>query len=708
MFEQIHVSSDEELLTVNTPRGLMRYNRLPYGVASAPAIAQETMERIVAGLDGVEVFIDDIFIASKDEESHLATLEKLFDRLGAAGARLNRSKCVFLQSDVRYLGHRISAAGVAPDPAKVRAVADMHAPCDTSQLKAFLGLVTYMSKFIPDQAGVCAPLYALLKKDAPFQWTDECSRAFATLKRLLSSAPTLAHYSSRAPLRLACDASSVGVGAVLSTVTPDGERPVAFASRTLTPAEANYSQLDKEALALVFGVRRFERYLLGRKFTLVTDHRPLMYILGPDKRLPTLVTVRVARWALFLAGFSYTIEFKRGVDHANADALSRLPLPHSAEDVEPDAAEVFCVRQLDAGPLFGTDVSAASRTDEVCRRAVEYARAGWPDQKDVPEDLKSLYQRRDALSVSRDCLFWGRRVVVPSELRPRVLRALHEAHPGVVRMKSLARLHVWWAGIDEDIEATVGECVACQEEQPLPSQRTTSWPTTTRPMERVSIDYAGPLANHKWVLVLVDAYSNWIEAAPIDHPNSHATIRALREWFSRLGLPDTLVSDNGSAFTSAEFNEFTTRNGIRHVRSPPFHPQSNGAAERAVRTVKTALKKADSGDLHAAISNFLLGQHATPTGEGPSPASRMMGRELTTRLQRLEQETLPDIPNTERGPVWIREYRQHGPRWSAGSAPDDGAPTAIVRRDDDGSETRRHRDQLRPRRVRRAPQRLDL
>ena len=205
---------------------------------------------------------------------------------------------------------------------------DAPEPKNVAELRSFLGLVNYYGKFLPDLATTLAPLYKLLRQTTTWRWGTQQSKAFQAVKALLQSDRVLTHYDDRQPLVLACDASPYGLGAVLSHHMADGsERPVGYASRTLSKAESNYSQLDKEALAIIFGVRKFHQYLFVRHFEIKTDHKPLTHIFQESQATPTMASGRIQRWALTLGAYDYAIQHREGKAHANADALSRLPLP---------------------------------------------------------------------------------------------------------------------------------------------------------------------------------------------------------------------------------------------------------------------------------------------------------------------------------------------------------------------------------------------
>ena len=416
-----------------------------------------------------------------------------------------------------------------------------------------------------------------------WEWTPARDKAFNESKRLLSSESLLVHFDSTVPLTLACDASAYGIGAVLAHRFPDGsERPIGYASRTLNEAERNYSQLEKEGLSLVFGIKKFYAYLFGKPFELVTDHQPLLGLLKEGRPTSPQASARIRRWSLYLSMFEYTLKFRRTTAHANADALSRLPLP-----VEPAVAVtppelVLLTEHLSNSPISADQIRMQTRKDPVLRPTLQYLEQGWPATMDKESPLYPLFLRRAELSLFEGCVLWGTRVVIPSDHREAVLTELHDSHPGMSRMKGLARMYVWWPGITTDIEITVRQCPECQSHQATPPQaplQPWSWPS--RPWSHLHLDYAGPVQG-KMYLILIDAHSKWIETFCTASATSVAVIAELRPLFAQFGLPETIVTDNGTCFVSAEFEDFLARNGIRHLTSEPYHPQSNGLAERAV------------------------------------------------------------------------------------------------------------------------------
>ena len=235
-----------KLVTINTHQGLYEFTRLPFGVASAPAIFQRAMDQVLQGIPHCICYLDDILVTGRSDAEHLANLEEVLRRLQEYGIRLKREKCRFYQAEVEYLGHLVDAQGVHTSPKKVQAVLDAPEPRNLQELRSFLGLVNYYAKFMGNLASTLHPLHDILRADKTWQWSTDCQRAFQRAKESLSQSPVLVHYDPTLPLILAADASSYGVGAVISHRLSDGsEKPVAFASRTLTSSERNYAQGEK-------------------------------------------------------------------------------------------------------------------------------------------------------------------------------------------------------------------------------------------------------------------------------------------------------------------------------------------------------------------------------------------------------------------------------------------------------------------------------
>ncbi|XP_015275073.1 PREDICTED: uncharacterized protein K02A2.6-like, partial [Gekko japonicus] len=512
-YQQLPVdAATAEAQTIATHRGAFKVHRLQFGVSVAPGIFQSFMDSLLKGIPGVQPFLDDVLIAAPDAASFATRLRTVLQRFDQAGLKVKREKCLLGVPKVEFLGFAVDAQGIHPTAEKTRAISNAPAPTSKTELQ---------------------------------------QAAFRAVKDLLVSNSVLAHFNEDLPVVLACDASPYGVGAVLGHKLPDGrEVPVAYYSRTLSAAERNYAQIDKEALAIVAGVKKFHHYLYGRPFTVLTDHKPLLGLLAPDRQTPQMTSPRVIRWSVFLAGYNYMLLHRPGKAMGHADALSRLPLPETEPDPAP-AHHIALLETLPDQPVHVKEVARRTEKDPILCRVLDWVRRGWPLASAGP-DFAAYASRKDELSAHKGCVLWGGRVVIPSPLRDRVLAALHEAHPGVVRMKALARSYVWWPGLDQDIERLVKLCQPCQAFRPAPPRAPDrAWESSHKPCK-------------------------WLEVVPVPSTSSKAAIRAMRHIFSSHGLPDTLVTDNGTAFTSSEFQDFTRYCGIRHVRHPAMRDEGMG------------------------------------------------------------------------------------------------------------------------------------
>ena len=375
---------DEEsrkYVVINTQLGLFQCNRPPFGVSSAPGIFQRTTETLLQAIPGVVVYLDDILITGRNEQEHLSNLDKVLTKLEEAGLRLNKDKCWFMQAEVVYLGHVIDRTGLHPDKGRIQAITEAPRPQNVTELKAYLGLLSYYGKFLQNLSTVLAPLHRLLRKGVKWNWSCEQERAFHQSKQLLVSAKVLAHFDPQQESVVTCDASSYGLGAVLAQRGKDGkEHPVAFASRTLMKTERNYAQVEREALAVIFGLQRFRQYLFGRDFVLVSDHKPLVGLLGENTPLPPMASARIHRWAMILSGYSYKLQYKPGRDKGNADACSRLPLqlPSTTEEEQPETIQFL--QQLESSPVLARDVRRWTEQDPILSRVQYYVHHGWPNK----------------------------------------------------------------------------------------------------------------------------------------------------------------------------------------------------------------------------------------------------------------------------------------------------------------------------------------
>ncbi|XP_076685843.1 uncharacterized protein LOC143377921 [Andrena cerasifolii] len=323
-FHQIPMHPDHRHKTAfSTIYGHYEFNRMPFGLKNAPATFQRLMDQVLTGLQGIELFVylDDIVIYASSMKEHATKFKRLMNRLRDANLYLQPDKCEFLKKEVSYLGHIIGEEGVKPDPKKIIAVKEFPTPTTVKNVKQFLGLSGYYRRFIKDFSRIARPLSNLTKKDYQFEWTYKQQKAFETLREALCKEPILQFPDFEKTFNITTDASGIAVGAVLSQGEIGKDLPVAYASRVLNDAETRYSPTERELLAIIYAVFHFRPYIYGRKFYLITDHKPLEWHQNLSNP-----TSRLVRWKIKLAEYDYKILYKPGNYNTNADVLSGNPI----------------------------------------------------------------------------------------------------------------------------------------------------------------------------------------------------------------------------------------------------------------------------------------------------------------------------------------------------------------------------------------------
>lgn len=628
----VKLHPDSQLLTTfQTPFGRFCFTRLPFGLSVSQDIFQAKMDEILDGLEGVTGIADDIGVAGDTEEKHDQNLIALMERSVKHGLVLNHSKCSIKVPSMEFFGQIYSDQGIKPDPAKIEDLADMKVPESKQELQEFLGLLTYLSPFIPNLAEKASVLRDLLKEDVTFLWEPHHAVAFENLKKTISDQSTLKYFDVNKMPIIMTDASIKGIGAALLQDDNGTTKPVAYASKTLSQTEKNYACIERELLAIVFAVQRFHTYLYGRPFRCFTDHKPLVMII--QKGL-TNAPPRLQRMLLKLQGYAIQLEYKPGKEMTLPDTLSRLPTTKRSETIDLDIRVDF-VRFT---PEKITQLRTESRNDPVLCELSEVITNGWPETiKTLPETIRPYWSMRDELSVENGIVLKGTRIVVPTSMREEILSQLHYGHLGIEKTCLRARDTVYWYNIRRDIERIVKTCQACQEE--LPSQRPEPLiphEIPNRPWEIVGTD----LFEHdgsEW-LIVADYYSKFpvIRKLPKPCPSS-VVITYTQSIFAEYGIARRVISDNGPHYDSREYRQFASDWNFQHVTSSPRYPKSNGFVESSVKTVKAIMTKAKKTgeNIHLA----LLALRATPINNRlPSPGELLRGQKLSTPI-------LTKIPN---------------------------------------------------------------
>ena len=576
---------------VTTPFGTFTFNFSCFGLRNAGATFQRMMDDLLGDLPFCVAYIDDILIFSTTPEEHLQHLRIILDRLQSAGLVLRHDKCVFGVNEVDFLGHRISAKGVRPLPAKVSAVRDFPVPNSVKSLQEFIGMINYYHRFVPHLASTMAPLYLVLQgKPKSLEWGPPQDAAFAAAKKALASATYLQFPKPGASLILSTDASDVAIGAVLEQVIHGRPQPLAFFSRKLSPTEARYSTFDRELLAVFSAVRHFRHFLTGATFTIQTDHMPLVHAFT-KKTDP--ISPRQQRHLSAIAEYNCTLRHVPGKNNPVADALSRNAISTVSSGIDYTHLASLQQQYLDDPELHDTSSSL--------------------EWHSIPLDDAGNTVICDTSS--------GRpRPWVPPPLRRQVFDCIHGiSHPSARSTTQLLRQKFIWHGLAKDAKAWARSCIACQSSKV--HRHTESGVGTFHPPERrfshIHVDVVGPLPpseDHRYLLTIVDRSTRWPEAIPMKSATADSCAAVLvSHWISRFGVPLRMTSDRGSNFTSSLWASLTKLIGTTHHLTTAYNPEANGLVERMHRTLKAALMtRCIDASWTSQLPWVLLGLRTTP------------------------------------------------------------------------------------------------
>jgi hypothetical protein len=553
-----------------TTSGLYEFLVMPFGLCNAPQTFQRLMHQVLRGCEPFSaVYLDDIIIFSRSFQEHLDHIKAILNRIREFGLSLKLSKCRFGSTSAVFLGHRIENGKLLPLPEKIKHILQVATPANQDEVRAFLGLASYYRKFVRDFARRAEPLNQLLRSDTPFVWTDSTDAAFKDLKEALTSTPVLAQPDFGRTFQLYTDASNTALGAVLEQ---DGH-PICYASRSLNQNERNYSATERECLAVLWAIAKFRKYLLGRRFTVFTDHHSLKWLLST-----TNLSGRLARWSLTLQEYNMDIQHRPGRSHSNADALSRLPIASVGLDSisASQQNDPFCLdilKKLD--PVTSTYLTGDS----------VYLLSGG-----------TLYRQSKFLSKKRTRIKDSPlQLVVPKDLVSELLREYHDnmAHLGSAKTLLKLQQSFFWPNMADFVTDYIKKCDTCAsmksysrltraELHPMPA---------SFPMDFVTMDIVGPLpstpSGNTYLLCIVDAFTKWPEAFPL-HDTTAETIATVfvEQFVWRHGCPKRVLTDRGTNFNSELMKQVHNLLGAQPVFTSSYHPQTDGLTERFNRTIQ--------------------------------------------------------------------------------------------------------------------------
>jgi len=572
----------KRLCTIVLPFGKYEYQRLPMGLCNSPDIFQEGMSELMADLEYVRVYIDDLLcLTSGDFSDHLQKLDEVLTRLGEAGLKVNAKKSFFARGELEYLGYWITRDGIQPLPDKVAAIHKLKPPKNRTELRSFIGIVNYYRDMWIRRSHVLAPLAKLTSKGNKWQWGQEEQHAFDTMKKIIAKETLLAYPDFSKPFEIHTDASHYQLGAVIS----QSGKPIAFYSRKLNPAQTRYTTTERELLSIVETLKEFRNILLGHQVTVYTDHKNLTY--------KNFNTERVMRWRLILEEYGPELRYIKGPHNVVADALSRLDLDDDVRPLEINQyAELFASEDDDGPDVY----------------PLRYSRVYDEQQKD--EELQKryfdseLYEKKPfkAGDKTYDLITREDKIVLPKSLQEPATRWYHEllAHPGETRTELTIGQHFHWKGMRKTVQHICGRCPQCQLAKPkknkyglLPEKD-----AEIIPWECVCIDLIGPYEIGKGknkiilhCLTMIDPATGWFEIAEIPSKRADDIANIFEQvWLSRYPWPQQVILDRGREFMAEVKTLLKNEYGVTRKAITTRNPQANAMVERAHQTLHNMIR----------------------------------------------------------------------------------------------------------------------
>lgn len=626
------------LCTFGTPFGRFRFCRMPFGIKIASEVFQEYFSDIFQN-EGIEIYIDDILIYGKTKEEHDQRLKKVFEIALKNNVKFNIKKCQFGLSEVKYLGFKFSKKGITIDEDKSEAIRDMPTPKNKNDVQKFLGMITYVGRFVNNLSELTKPLRDLLRNNIHFEWGSPQTDAFNKLKDLITAEQTLKYFEPNEPVTISVDASSYGLGAVLM----QNNKPCAYASRAMTDTQIYYAQIEKELLAICFGCNKFYQYVFGTKFTVETDHKPLLSIF---KKPLSECPARLQRMMLSLQKFNIELIYKPGKNLIIADTLSRMNVDKIANELNYDNQVCVVDTNIQISDERIKQLVNATENDVDLKTIKKYVQNGWPKHLNkTPTELKSFYKLKSVITLANDGLLYkDNKIIIPKLWRNKILCDIHTGHLGISKCIQRASCAVFWPGINTDIEYLVRKCEICnkysnsnRKEQMIPHE------IIKKPWQKVGIDIY-ELYNQNY-LIAVDYYSKYPEILNLNNNlTSENVINKLKSIFARHGTPKLVMSDSGRQFTSEKFQKFANEWNFQTRNSSPHYQQSNGLAERTIQTIKKLIKKCydNNDDIYAALLAF---RNTPILNTTYSPSQLLMSRYLRDNLIISDRKLKPKLIN---------------------------------------------------------------
>jgi len=621
-----------KLTTFLLPQGLFRFKRGPMGLMPTNDFFCFESDKIFRQIPKSLKIVDDALLQAVNMDELIQIFRQVLIKCREHNLTLAKDKIEF-GPKINFAGYIISANGVHPNPDRLKAIREFPTPKDLTDLRSFLGLTNQLGFFIPDHSHIVEPLRQLLKIKNAFVWTEQQQNAFDKIREVLTSDLLVKPFDPKLETHLLTDASRLkGLGYALIQRENDAIRLIQCGSRSLNPAESRYATIELECLAIVWACIDCRYFLIGcPKFTVLTDHRPLEGIFR--NQLDDITNPRLLRFREKLTPYCFDVKYTPGKTHYIADALSRAPVFDPPERELLDDASAVTTMALSSDPAL-VKLSKAAEEDESYQQIIEAFRSN-KHPKNLPpghpaRQFKSYW---DEISLKNNLLLYqGSRIIVPHQMRKSILDKLHISHPGINRMRELAKRTFYWPGISSQIKQYVERCDPCQRLlASLPRDTLQNRTTPPAPMHSVAADLFSD--EGKTYLVMVDRYSGMTFVSKALKSTTTAVITTiLDKWFTEYGYPCVILTDGGPQFRH-DFQEYCENNDIYPDLSSAYYPDSNGLAEAAVKSTEYLMRKSDN--YNDFLKRHLEWKNVPTAGLRTSPAERFFGRTLKSALPRI-------------------------------------------------------------------------
>lgn len=625
-----------------TPFGIYRFTVLPYGLSNSQDLFQDVVEREFGNIKNVQICHDDMIVAGATREEHDQAVSEVVKKAKEVGAKFNKEKLQYCQSQVKFMGQMFSESGMQIDPDRIESLCKLEIPKNKNELQRIIGSFNYVRRYIKNMAEYMHLLCELLKNNIEWQWLPAHQKAFDTLKKIICNSPGLTPFDYKRKIILQCDASKNGLGCCMFQQYENNiVKLVSCASRMMNEHEVNYSQTEKELLAIYFATQKFHDFIYGRNFDVQSDHKPIVSIM--KKPICKIGSVRLQRIRLKLLKYNINVYYVPGKSIHFADMLSRSSLKSTGKIDNEMFEMVHSVsKHIPMSNEKRDEFRIETCKDKTLMKLYDYYYNGWPKTSSIPPDCLPYVQSKNSIYIESGIIFLNDKVIVPTSLRVKMCELLHKGHIGTSKTIHKARLLFYWPNLSDDIINYIKKCRVCEKYRPA-NYREPLLPHTVPKLRFNKIGADILEFGCKSYLVVIDHFSHWIECILLKDKTAESVINAFQEIFIRFGYPTYIIADN-LPFISSRLKKYYRAKDITIKTCSPHYHQSNGLAEKAVNICKQMIKKSldENSDFRESVMEY---NNSPIINLNASPAQILQSRILKSQLPLSDAKLQPRIQN---------------------------------------------------------------